>query len=199
MNDHPLHEKIYSIVEPFDGKNNNTVHVYADHACSGKEGRVSLFLEPTKNRENHICLEPTKKRENHICDVDSLIVRGDKIKIILEIEESGRQPVRIFGKVLASAIATHFCPPEKPLPDGISKDKNVLFIQIISSSGLKKNSRRKEQWKQIGKYLERLVRDGHVKGIKGYKMLIGEDSDFEDNSEKAIELTTILKSLLKGG
>lgn len=192
MNDHPLHEKIYSIVEPFDGKNNNTVHVYADHACSGKEGRVSLFLEPTK------------KRENHICDVDSLIVRGDKIKIILEIEESGRQPVRIFGKVLASAIATHFCPPEKPLPDGISKDriskdKNVLFIQIISSSGLKKNSRRKEQWKQIGKYLERLVRDGHVKGIKGYKMLIGEDSDFEDNSEKAIELTTILKSLLKGG
>lgn len=46
--------------------------------------------------------------ETEYCDIDLLVVKDDKIRVILEVEESNVTPIQICGKLFASALSSHF-------------------------------------------------------------------------------------------
>ena len=61
-----------------------------DHACSGNQN-IPLFSSKKKSNQTEYC------------NVDLLILKKDKIKVILEIEEADTKPTQICGKYLTSA------------------------------------------------------------------------------------------------
>jgi hypothetical protein len=188
MNTHPLHVAILELLNKSINCGKD-IKIYPDSSCLKKKNKnkmhVSLFLGNLK------------KRTYHFCDVDLLITHNDKIKIIIEIEESGRQPVKIFGKVFTSAMATHFI-HHKIAPDGITKHDKVLFIQVIDSSKLKENGYRKKQWEEIRKLLENIVNNKSLKDITQYEMFIGKGSEFKSDSKSELgnKLTACVKKFL---
>lgn len=89
-----------------------------------------------------------KKRHTQICDVDLLIVSGGRVRIIVEIEESGFLPTKICGKFLQSAIATHFIHKSRS-EHALPYADDVLFVQVLDDSKWPKNSRKHEQGELI--------------------------------------------------
>src|SRR4051794_20054773 len=67
-----------------------------------------------------------KGNDTEYCNVDALILLGGRIKVIVEIEESGLKPTHIFGKFLASAAALCYI-HEADGGDPVHKDDDVLF------------------------------------------------------------------------
>jgi len=47
-------------------------------------------------------------KQNKFCNVDMLILKGGKIRAIMEIEESDIKPVQICRKFLVSALSKYF-------------------------------------------------------------------------------------------
>ena len=72
-----------------------------------------------------------------MCNPDAVLIKDDKIVLVLEIEESRSNPVRILGKFVASGLA------EKCAMDENSYEFHnaPLFIQIVRASerGAKEN------------------------------------------------------------
>ncbi len=66
-------------------------------------------------------------RATEYCNVDLLLFKDDKIKAIVEIEESNVKPTQISGKLLTSALSKfyiHESNGDKP----VGMAENVLFI-----------------------------------------------------------------------
>lgn len=88
---HPLHkkiaEKIESVIVPRS--------LIRDEACGGKQ-RVPLFYDTKKSRETEYC------------NVDLLVLKENKIKVIIEIEESNVKPTQVCGKFLTSALSRYY-------------------------------------------------------------------------------------------
>jgi hypothetical protein len=107
-----------------------------DEACGGKQ-HIPLFS----------CEKRSRKTE--FCNVDLLILKGDKINTIIEIEESNVKPTQICGKFLTSALCK-YCIHDSLSGNLIEMDIAVTFIQIVdSSTGDKAFSAKPEQWKAI--------------------------------------------------
>lgn len=173
--EHPLHEKIGQLIskDRFPG-------VIKDPACSGSQN-IPLFC---------IVGSEDKSNENEYCNVDLLIVVEDKIKIIMEIEESDFTPTHIFGKFLTSALSTHHIHNSKSIP----KDSRVLFIQMIDTSKLEENSSKREQWKRIEKSIKDIISAAGIKiKISDYKLFFGNADEYEMGSTKAKELTDFIE------
>jgi len=187
MSKHRLHKRIYTIIKAaLPVAKGYSLH--ADYSCSGSRRsgitRIPLFLGPGKSRISQLCY------------VDLIILQHRAIKVLVEIEESGRQPTKILGKFLTSAIATHFAHPSlSPAP--IPKDKKVLFVQIISSDDLRPNTSRRRQWQSIGEFIRAMVRKGNVKGIFDYRLLVGKPSEFRTNSLLTHGLTSTISDFLR--
>ena len=98
-------------------------------------GDSELIRDPACGGAQHLPLlvGPAKRRERRICDVDALIVSGGRVKVIVEIEESGFLPTKICGKFLQAALATHFIHDsrkEAALPYG----DRVLFVEVLDAT-----------------------------------------------------------------
>ena len=132
-----------------------------DYACGGKQ-RLPLFCVPNKSRANEFC------------NVDFLVLKDGKIKVIVEIEESNVKPTQVCGKLLTSALAKYFiheCEANKP----VEMADSVLFIQIVDTSKLVRGKTAKyEQWKALEKSINQIlpVKDS---SIKSYKLLTTND------------------------
>lgn len=115
--DHPLH---LAVAEELQRRLAGGAELIRDPACGGAQ-HLPLFIGAAK------------RRERRICDVDALIVSGGRVRVIVEIEESGFLPTRICGKFLQAALATHFIHdsrPEAALPYG----DRVLFVQVLDAT-----------------------------------------------------------------
>lgn len=184
---HPLHEIIGEIFtrDLFHG-----YKILKDPACGGGQN-IPLF-----------CSE-IKSNQTEYCNVDLLILKSNKIKVIIEIEEADVKPIHICGKFLSSAMAKYYIhESEKNIP--VPMDNSVLFIQILDTSGLKKNktskikdykSKKIEQWENIEKSVKNII-PGKESKINNYKLFYGDVSEFGVNGKKRAELVDCIQKFL---
>ena len=91
---HPLHIAIAASIKQHLGE---LGELLCDPACGGKQ-HLPLFVGTRKGRDTRMCC------------VDLLVILSGKIRVIVEIEESGFHPTKICGKFLQSVLATHAHP-----------------------------------------------------------------------------------------
>jgi len=105
--------------------------VIRDPACGGDQN-IPLFC----------CREKSSKTE--YCDVDLLIMKDNNVRVIVEIEEANVTPIYICGKLLASALSSHFIHEKWGAP--VEMGDSVLFIQVLDTSKLRldKSSKMKQ-------------------------------------------------------
>lgn len=141
---HPLHEIIADVIET---KLPEGMALIRDPACVGEQ-RIPLFLSDEKSRATWIC------------DVDSLLVVGRQIRVIIEVDESDVKPTQIAGKFLASAISTHYS--HKNAGGSIPKAESVTFLQFLSTSALPNGTSKTAQWINIERAIRNLLPVGNI-------------------------------------
>lgn len=130
-----IHKKVGRLFQEFVSKYPNLL-LLQDPACEGKQ-HIPLFCSSVKNKENEFC------------NVDIMVIKNDKIRLIVEIEDSNVKPTQVCGKFLTSALAKYFIHNSKDNKP-IEMDENVTFIQILDTSKLVKEKTKKiKQWKQL--------------------------------------------------
>ncbi len=150
--DHPLHRAVADeIARVLVGKH----ELLRDPACGGGE-LLSLFVGPLKARETRMCC------------VDLLVVSAGCVHAIVEIEESGFLPTKICGKVLQSALASHYI-PESPAATAIPYGDEVVFVQVLDKSKCLKPGTRKDT--QAGLIEHEIQGMLPMRGITDYRLL----------------------------
>ncbi|HIJ87328.1 MAG TPA: hypothetical protein HPP97_06520 [Desulfuromonadales bacterium] len=165
---HSLHKKIGAVIDNAL-KGHIQIRVIKDPACctdSHDKQHIPLFVSEVKNRSTRYCC------------VDLLILQDDKIRIIIEIEESDIKPTQICGKFLTSALSEYYIHDK----DDGSKEmgKSVTFIQVLDTSKLKDRSVKEEQFLELEKSINKIL---PLKGrpICQYKLFVGkEKSEFNE-------------------
>jgi len=143
-----------------------------DKACGGKQ-RIPLFCVAEKSRTTEYC------------NVDLLVLRGNKIRIIVEIEESNVKPTQICGKFLTSALAKYYIHNSKR-NEPIEMDGSVTFIQVVDTSKLVKDKTSKfKQWKALEESINRVIPLKNSR-ITSYRLLSTDELD---------KLTPIIKEV----
>ncbi len=134
-----------------------------------------------------------KSNATEYCNVDMLMIKDNKVKVIFEIEETDVKPTQICGKFLTSALSTYYIHQSKNNTP-IELDESVLFIQILDTSQLKEGTSKIEQWENLGKSIKDLLPIGK---IGKYKLFYGNCSDFKNRMDKkCTELITCIKEAL---
>jgi hypothetical protein len=175
---HPLHKAIGGIVT------DNLLpgyEVLKDPACGGKQN-VPLFCSD-KNLS-----------KNEYCNVDLLVVKSNKIKVIIEIEEANIKPIQICGKFLTSALSSFYI-HENKVRNTFKMDEKVLFIQILDTSKLKEGTNKIEQWENIEGSIKKIIPTVDSK-IKKYKLFYGKVSEFRLNGAKRKKLIGCIRNFL---
>ncbi len=172
-----------SIDEKFSQTNrNHELHfLIGEHLKFVDFGNVQKIIDPACGGEQHIPLFLTedKSRETQLCKVDFMIIKDNKIKIIIEIEESDIKPTQILGKLLTSAIARYYI--HKTTNNvNIPMADNVCFIQILDTIKLPVGSKKREQWENIEVAINEIL-PSFKANIKTYKLFYGNLSDINLN------------------
>lgn len=174
--EHNLHKTIGDILSDAFPE----LEIVKDPACGG-DHLVSLFCNEQKSRETKYA------------DVDMIILKDGKVKVIIEIEESDIRPVYICGKFLVSALSNYFIHDRHGV---IEMDDSVLFLQILDSSKLKNDGTSKlEQFKNLEKSIQSVIplKDS---SIDSYRIFYGDVSEFV-NGETKNELIDCIREALK--
>lgn len=177
--EHPLHKAIGGI---FNGDILRGYEILKDQACGGDQN-IPLFCARRKSNQAEYC------------NVDLLILKSDKIKLIIEIEEADVKPTQICGKFLTSALFNYYIHNSKN-SDCYRMDDSVLFIQILDTSKLKKDKTSKiKQWKNIERSIRRIIPVESSK-IDNYRIFYGDVSEFSVNGAKRKELIGCIRGFL---
>jgi hypothetical protein len=144
---HHLHKKIGSILNGMQDIFGIEVILAPECIPEGRKGQViPLFMENTISNKTKIC------------NVDAMVEKNEKIKIIIEIDESGNIPTHICGKYFTSNLAklcTYKClggRKERKIDKA-----SVYFIQIIDDGNLPENSSKPDQFENIEKTINNLI------------------------------------------
>jgi len=151
-----------------------------------------ILLDRACGGTHNLPLFSSKKKawETELCNVDILIMKNGKIKVIFEIEESNVKPTQICGKFLTSALAAYYIYRDKKV---CGMDKSVLFIQIVDTSKLKKDKTKKaKQWGNIEKAIKHIIPVKKSR-IDKYKLFYGNVADFGPNGEKRDKLINYIR------
>ena len=177
--EHPLHKIVGECIDSHKFPN---CKIIKDPACSGQHN-VPLF-----------CLKD-KSNKTEYCNVDLLILKDSKIRVIIEIEETDVTPTKIFGKFLTSALSSHFIHrTQNDVPIGMGD--SVSFIQILDTSKLKEDRTAKfGQWKNIEDSMKSIVPIKNSK-INDYKLFFGDIPDFR-GEEKRKEIIDYIRKVLE--
>ena len=173
MEEHPLHKYIGNLVDS-EISDLRDVEVIKDDACGGTQ-HIPLFCNDIKSNATKYC------------NVDLLILKNKKVKVIVEIEESDIKPTQICGKFLASALSVFFIHESEDIhgnevPKPIGMDESVLFVQFLDTSKLKMDKTSKiEQWDNISNSIQGIIPVGNSK-INSYKIFSGDVETFDGKS-----------------
>lgn len=174
---HPLHK---AVKECLIGIDLSGYELKIDKECGG-EYEIPLY-----------CSKVGTKTSTKYCNVDFLLLKNDKIKVIVEVEETNVKPVQIFGKFLASSMSSYYIHHTKgDMP--IEMGDSVLFIQVVDTKGIKENSSKIDQWNNIEKSIKNILPLGRV---NQYTLIHGCVTDFEN--EKGVKLVNIVKNSWHG-
>lgn len=139
---HPIHKAVArAIGEVVDEQS----VLHRDHACDDRteecvKQQIPLFLGP-------------KGLRTQLCKVDLVVIQSGKVKVIVEIEESGFKPTIVCGKFLTSALTTHY--RHKSLDVGEAPLEQVLFIQVMKCENKSGRSAKPDQYKVIEEAIQR--------------------------------------------
>jgi hypothetical protein len=146
-----------------------------DEACGGEQ-RIPLFCT----------LE--KSRATELCNVDMLVLKENRIRIIVEIEESNVKPTQICGKLLTAALDKYFI-HESENDEPIRMDETVTFVQIVDTSRLVKSKTAKySQWNALQGLIDGVL---PLKGsnIKRYSLFYWDEMDSKtDERDRIVSL-----------
>lgn len=172
---HSFHIKIAEVIDKIITKNAFSLNVLKDGACGGKN-YLSFFLSDDPSRASQIS------------QVDLIILKNNKIKLICEIEESGFNPTKIFGKIFVTASAKVFRMNNDNAHKYYEFDENVIFLQIIDNKSFKNSSKKEMQ----GHLIENEINNKLIfynSFIKKYRLLYGNEINLsQKNSEKIIDV-----------
>lgn len=147
--DHPLH---LAVANEIDGVLGEDYRLLRDSAWGGNQ-LLSLFAGERRARDTRMCC------------VDLLVLHEGRVRVIVEIEESGFLPTKICGKVLQAALATHYIADSPPVV--VPYGPEVLFVQVLDSSkGPKPGSKKRPQAVGIEREIRNLLR---LNGITDYQ------------------------------
>ncbi len=140
--------------------------VIKDKACGGKQN-IPLFCSDLKSNETEFA------------NVDLLLIRNGKIKIIIEIDEANRKPNHIIGKFFCAALTQNYN-HRTTNGEKIPMDDEVMFMQIISTKKLKTMETSKfEQWKNIEKRIRETI-PLHDSKVKKYSLIFSKSNDINE-------------------
>ena len=178
MVEHKLHQVVGEIVTGSFREN-----VKFDYACcKNMDSRQQLPLFSSEDTS----------RETQLCKVDMLIVAENKVKVVIEIEESGRIPTKICGKFLTTGLAKLYKPHKG---NALPLASPLLFIQVLSSKGIPEKSSIPNQLRNIERAMRKI---SNVDDRQMYYLLfVGEPNTFE--SKHGAELTSKIGEFLKTG
>jgi len=177
---HELHETIGSLVDRIGVPG---VEIVKDSACEGESKKLESQRIP-------LYFKNQKGRDTWYCNVDILFLDKSGLRVIVEIEETGIKPTKIYGKLLTSAMARfyiHRKRAKKPVPMA----KRVLFVQVLKSPQSGDMESREMQWENIRTSLKEEMPIGQ---ITDYELVYGSSGDFR--SQKGIALLDFLTSFL---
>lgn len=177
--DHPLHKVIGDMIQDSEFRN---CSIIKDSACGGKQN-IPLFCSTEKSNQTEYC------------NVDLLILKENKIRVIIEIEEANIKPTQLCGKFLSSALSSYFIhKTQNYIPIGM--DDSVAFIQILDTSKLKEDETSKiEQWKNIEKSIQNIVPVNSSR-INNYRLFFGNPSNFREENKRK-ELIDYIRKVLR--
>jgi hypothetical protein len=174
---HPLHLAVADeIQDHLDSHPDSQVELKRDPACGGQQPKQHLPLFIGKDKAN----------DTRMCCVDLLVISNQRIRVIIEIEESGFLPTKIFGKVFQAAIADNFIHNRnspKIIPYA-QDEKGVLFVQVLDGSKiLKPGGKKEKQARRIEERIcsmlpqQRVKTSERVVRIKDYKIFFVKSPD----------------------
>jgi hypothetical protein len=158
---HPLHRVVGELITPVLREGDQLL---LDPACGGSH-HLPLFIKERRSRETRVSV------------VDALVLRKERARVIVEIEETGFLPTKICGKFLTSAIATHFIHDSQPGP--IKFNNRVLFVQVLDGSKFLMDGTRKNLQAEL---IEKRINDMlPLKGsyISEYRLFLPEGTGDE--------------------
>ncbi len=157
-NSSPLHKKIGSVIQAIDHQD---CIILKSLECGG-DHNLPLFCSKVKGNDTEYC------------NADLLIIKNNKIKVIIEIEESRIEPIQICGKYLTTALSAYYIHESENKE--IDMDDSALFIQILDRSKLPKKTSKLEQWKNLEISIQSIV---PIEGstIDKYRLFDGEKID----------------------
>lgn len=163
---HLLHEYISDVISKAIPEHCTLV---MDPACRGDQN-IPLFCSDRRSQATEFC------------NVDLLVLHSNRIRLIVEIEESNVKPTQIAGKFLTSALATHFI-HDKHGKLAIPKDDELIFLQFVDTTRLPIASVKPEQWKNLEKSIQSILPLG---GIKRYRLFHGDKDGFHGVGESDV-------------
>jgi len=182
MINHPLHKAVADIFDDIKGKFNfSYFEILKDEACGGNK-HLPFFLN----------FKPS--RDSAVSNVDLMILKNNKVKLVCEIEESGFNPTKIFGKIFSTASAKVCRLYENQNHRYLDFDNNAIFLQIICNESFQENSLKEQQ----GMIIENEINSkliNYNSWIKKYRLIYGNVADAKPNGELYKELERIIKSL----
>lgn len=147
---HPLHRKVAVEIRR---------HIAA---CANAELLCDPACDDTPRQRLPLFIGAEKGRDRWMCNVDLLVRLSDRVRVIVEIEESSFRPTTILGKFLQAALADHFIHDKQPnrvVPYG----DRVLFVQVLDGKKcLKSGSRKDAQAELITWQIRRLLPLGRI-------------------------------------
>ncbi len=177
MSEHRLHEVIGSIIRE-DGLPH--CRILRAPECGGSHN-LPLFY--TAQRSN----------ATEFTNVDMLILKASRVRIVIEIEEKVTGPRLLLGKFLAPALCWGYI--HGPTGEDAPMGKQVAFIQIVNAASARPGSSKPHQWRNVEKAIRKIipVKDS---SFTDYSLFIGHEADFrgQTGTELLAHIQTLLES-----
>jgi len=175
---HLLHKKVADCVESLISQNPD-LSIIKDPACGGSNNIPFFLSEDAHN-------------DTEITNVDFIVVKAGKIRLVCEIEESDKTPIRTFGKVFTVVGASYYKLNGKMTT---TLDTGGIFLQILSSAKLKPFSKKEKQGIKIKEAVNKIIKSNKNSWIKDYCLIYGDLNDFNFGSQICNQLQNIVNKL----
>jgi hypothetical protein len=139
----PLHKEIGCLLKKFE--KSLKINSILSKECGGNQD-IPLFIKQPKSNKTEIC------------NVDAMVIKNGKIKILIEIEESNKKPTQICGKYLTSNLATLYAHESLTAKELKIDKSSITFIQVIDTKDFPKKSSKFDQFDNIETAINNLIK-----------------------------------------
>ncbi len=166
--------------------------ILKDRACDENGHDLPLFYLP----EGKSSWKNFRLRGRKFTEVDSLILKNNVIKVIVEIEETNVKPNHLFGKFMAAAMSSFYIYKPGQNEEYIcGMSDKVHFIQILDSTRYLERSQKYEQWKKVEDSIQKSTKMD-LNSTFDYKLFFGKRAESDLEPELKQKLLEYMQNLL---